>query len=119
MFYYPVPVGFSPAGASAYSARGGGLSAVLKLTPDHSGPNTLSVTLRTNNGKPVRQAQVTVLTTMTDMVMGTGLTVLHEKGPGHFAGLADLGMGGHWRLEILAYRPSGLTRLYVDVLVGS
>jgi hypothetical protein len=67
----------------------------------------------------VQQATVTVLTTMLDMVMGTGLAALHETAPGTFTGTADLGMGGHWRLQILVYQPSGLTRMNIEVEVGT
>jgi putative copper export protein/methionine-rich copper-binding protein CopC len=119
MFYYPVPPGFAPAGPSAYTAHRSGLTAVLRITPDRSGPNTISVALTDRHGKPVTQAQVTVLTTMLDMVMGTGLASLHEKGPGQFSGTTDLGMGGRWRLGILVYQPSGLTRMSVKVQVGT
>lgn len=119
MFYYPVPVGFAPPGSSAYVARASGLTARLSIVPGRSGPNQLVVVLRDAHGHPVQQATVTVLTTMLDMVMGTGLAALHETAPGRFVGTADLGMGGHWRLQILVYRPTGLTRMAVKVEVGS
>jgi len=119
LFYYPVPVGFAPAGPSAYTAHGGGLTATLTITPDRSGPNTITVALRNKQGQPVRQASVRVLTNMLEMVMGQGLAALSEKAPGRFSGTTDLGMGGRWRLTILVYQPSAFTRLNVDVEVGS
>lgn len=119
MFYYPVPAGFAQSGPSAYTAHVGGLSARLSITPDHSGPNQMTVLLTDSRGRPVRKASVTLLTTMLDMVMGTGLAALHETAPGRFTGTADLGMGGHWGLQILVFQPSGLTRMHLHVEVGT
>ncbi|MDQ2741640.1 MAG: copper resistance protein CopC [Chloroflexota bacterium] len=119
MFYYPVPIGFSPAGAGAYTMRGNHLVATLTIKPDRSGPNTVTVHLRDDRGRPVKQARVVVLTNMLDMVMGQGLIDLNETSPGLFTGTGDLGMGGHWRLELLVYQPSGLSRLSTRVLVAS
>jgi len=101
------------------TARGGGLTARLSITPDRSGPNRLTVLVSDKHGRPVRQATVTVLTIMLDMVMGTGVAALHEVSTGTFTGTADLGMGGHWRLQVLVYQPTGLARMSVDVEVGS
>ncbi len=119
MFYYPVPLGFAPPGPAAYVAHTAGMTASLRIAPDRSGPNTLYVTLRNAQGAPVSRAHVVVLTTMLDMVMGTGVASLKETAPGSFSGLTDLGMGGHWRLQILIYTPNGLSRTSVDVLVGA
>lgn len=119
MFYYPVPIGFGPPGPSAYVVRTAGLTLTLRITPDRSGPNQIRVSLRGRNGAAVSQAHLVVLTTMLDMPMGSGLDTLNEPRPGEFAGSTDLGMGGHWRLEILIYRPSGLTRANVDVVVDA
>jgi hypothetical protein len=119
MFYYPVPVGFGPPGPSVYTAHGGGMTVAMQIHPDRSGPNTISVALRDRTGKPVQQATVSVLTTMLDMPMGTGVASLPEKSPGEFTGSTDLGMGGHWRLQVLIYRPSGLTRVSIDVEVAA
>jgi copper transport protein len=119
MFYYPVPVGFAPPGPPAYTAHGGGLTARLSIAPDRSGPNRLTVLVTDRHGRPVRQATVTVLTIMLDTVMGTGVAPLHETSAGTFTGTADLGMGGHWRLQVLVYQPTGLASMFVDVEVGS
>jgi hypothetical protein len=67
----------------------------------------------------VQQARLVVLTTMLDMPMGTGLADLNETKPGTFTGTTDLGMGGHWRLQILMYQPSGLSRMSVVIRVGT
>jgi hypothetical protein len=119
MFYYPVPAGFSPAGPSAYVVRAPGLTATMTIKPDRSGPNQITVVLKDQQGRPVQQARVIVLTTMLDMAMGTGLGDLSETKPGVFTGTTDLGMGGRWRLQILVYQPSGLSRMSVDVRVGT
>jgi copper transport protein len=119
MFYYPVPAGFSPAGPSAYVAHAAGLTATLTIKPDKSGPNEITVVLKDQQGRPVQQARLIVLTTMLDMAMGTGLGDLNQTKPGTFTGTTDLGMGGHWRLTILVYRPSGLSRMNVEVRVGT
>ena len=119
MYSYPVPAGFSPAGPSAYIAHGGGLTASMVIKPDRSGPNTLTVVLRNSRGRPVQQAHVVVLTTMLDMVMGTGRADLNETAPGRFEGTTDLGMGGRWQLQLLVFQASGLTRMPVEVRVGT
>ncbi|MBV9278978.1 MAG: CopD family protein [Chloroflexi bacterium] len=119
MFYYPVPPGLAPAGPSSYLASSGGLTARVVLTPDHAGPNRITVSLRDRRGKPVTQGSVTVISTMLDMVMGSNLTPLTQTAPGTYTGTTDLGMGGRWGLELLAYQPSGLTRLRIDVQVGT
>jgi copper transport protein len=119
MFYYPVPPGLSPPGPSAYTVQGGGFTATLTVKPDRSGLNTFDVLLQDTRGRPVQQAHITVLTTMLDMVMGTGLAQLTEGAPGHFSGSTDLGMGGRWRILMLIYTPSGFTRLPVEIRVGT
>jgi putative copper export protein len=119
MFYYPVPVGFGPPGPSQYVVRKAGFTVTLSIRPDRSGPNEITVLLSDRHGHPVQQAHVSVLTTMLDMVMGTGLASLEEKAPGRFAGSTDLGMGGRWRLQVLVYTPSGLSRINVDMRVGA
>src|SRR5439155_5833197 len=93
MFYYPVPEGFGPPGPSAYVAHHGGLTVSLSIKPGRSGPNQISVELRNRAGRPVSQAHVSVLTTMLDMPMGTGVASLSQSGPGQFVGSTDLGMG--------------------------
>lgn len=119
MFYYPVPPGLSPAGPGSYMLEVGGLHAMLRVQPDRSGPNTLTVTLKDAHGTLVKQAHVTVLTTMLDMPMGTGLAPLRQTGPGDFKGPVELGMGGHWRLQLLVFRPSGLTRMSIKIVIGT
>ena len=119
MFYYPVPLGMAPAGPSSYIARGDGLTALVTLQPDRAGPNTVTVMLKDAQGRPVKQGTVVALTTMLDMVMGTGRAPLAETAPGVYRGPADLGMGGHWRLLFLVYRPSGFSRLSIKVEVGT
>jgi copper transport protein len=118
MFYYPVPTGFGPSGPNVYVTQSGGVSARLHVTPDRSGANQLTISLR-RLGKPVRTAHVTVLTTMLDMEMGSGLVPMSAVAPGTYRGTADLGMGGHWRLQILVFQPQGLTRMSVKVQVGT
>jgi copper transport protein len=119
MFSYPVPYNFAPAGPATFTVSASGTTALLTLKPNRSGPNQIQVTLRDAGHHLINQAHVTVLTTMLDMVMGTGLAPLTQTGPGTFTGTADLGMGGHWRLLILVYRPSGLTRLSVTARVAT
>jgi copper transport protein len=119
MFSYPVPEGLSPAGPSAYTFHMGGLTGTLALSPDRSGPNRMTVTLRNRQGQPVKQATVVIFTTMLDMEMGTGKVALAQTGPGVFSGTTDLGMGGHWGLRVLAYSPAGLAQTSFKVLVGT
>jgi copper transport protein len=119
MFYYPVPPGISPSGNGAYTVRGAGLTATLTIRPDRSGPNRMTVVLHRASGARVREARVAILTTMLDMPMGTGIVSLSTIAPGTFSGTADLGMGGHWRFQILVYQPSGLTRLSIRTQVGT
>ncbi len=119
MFSYPVPLGLSPAGPSAYSFHIGAMTGTMVIKPDRSGPNELAVTLRDAHGQLVKQATVVVLTTMLDMEMGTGKVALTETGPGEFTGTGDLGMGGHWGLRILVYTPAGLTQDSFRVVVGT
>lgn len=119
MFSYPVPAGLAPAGPRSYVAHAGGLTATLAIKPDRSGPNEITVSLRDARGRPVQRATVVVLTTMLDMIMGTGTAALKEISPGSFSGTTDLGMGGRWQLQVLVYQPTGLTRMNVDVQVGT
>lgn len=119
MFYYPVPPGLSPAGPSSFTLQSGGMTGILAVTPDRSGPNRITVTLRDGQGRPVPQAHVTILTTMLDMVMGSGLATLNQVRPGTFAGTVMLPMGGHWQLRVLVYTPSGFTTFAVRAQVGS
>lgn len=119
MFSYPVPAGLSPAGPSGYPIHLGGLTGTLALTPDRSGPNQMTVALRNSRGQPVQQATVVVLTTMLDMQMGTGKAALAQSAPGTFSGTVDLGMGGHWGLRLLVYRPAGLAQTSIRVQVGT
>jgi hypothetical protein len=77
------------------------------------------VRLRNTAGHPVSQAHLVILTTMLDMVMGTGLISLDPSGPGTYKGSGDLGMGGHWRWQILVYYGSSLTRINVDGRVST
>jgi hypothetical protein len=112
------PMGLSPGGPSSDTAHASGLTAIVKLSPNRSGPNQVTVSLRDRQGRPLHQAAVRVLTTHLDMAMGTGLVVLHQTAAGSYTGTGDLGMGGRWRLELLVYRPSGLTRMSVNVRVG-
>lgn len=120
MFYYPVPPGLSPPGPSSYTAQGGGYTATLTVKPDRSGLNQFTVILRDRRGRLVQQAHIIVLTTMLDMVMGTGRASLTETSPGHFTGSTDLGMGGRWRLQLLVYTPpANFTSLFVNVLVAT
>jgi hypothetical protein len=90
----------------------------VRIRPDRSGPNAISITLRDSRGRPVTQAHGTVLYTMLDMVMGTGLGPTRQVRPGIYQGELDLGMGGRWRMQILVFTPSGLTRLAVVTEVG-
>jgi len=119
MFYYPVPLGLTSAGPSSYTVRGDGLTALVTLQPDRAGPNTVTVILKDVEGRPVTRGTVVALTTMLDMVMGTGRAPLAETTPGTYRGPANLGMGGHWRLLFLVYRPSGFSRLSIKVEVGT
>jgi hypothetical protein len=121
MFYFPVPPGFGPKGPSAYTTTVQGLTASVSLNPDTSGPHTITVKLTGADRRPVSQASVTTLTTVLNMVMGTGIIVTHERAPGTFSGAEDLGMGGPWRLTLLVYRPGPVPylRMYVNVQVGT
>ncbi len=119
MFYYPVPPGFSPSASGSYTARGGGLTATMQVLPGRAGPNRITVVVHNGQGQLVRQAHVAVLTTMLDMPAGTGVASLTETRPGTFSGTTDLGMGGHWGLQILVYRPNGLTRMALRVVLGT
>jgi hypothetical protein len=119
MFSYPVPLGLSPSGASAYPIHVGNLTGTLDVTPDRSGPNVITVKLQDGRGQQVKQATVVVLTTNLDMEMGTGKAALTQSVPGTFSGTTDLGMGGHWALHVLVYTPAGLSQTNLKVLVGT
>jgi copper transport protein len=119
MFYYPVPPGLAPAGPAAYHLVVGGLHADLRLRPNRSGPNIVTITLTNAAGQPVTKAHVTLQYTMLDMPMGTGLAPMNAARPGVFRGTADLGMGGHWSLKLLVFTPSGLSHAAVKVRVGT
>jgi copper transport protein len=119
MFYYPVPPGLAPAGPSIYRVRVGQLVAALRVRPDRSGPNVVTITLEDAAGRAVTRAHVTLQYTMLDMPMGTGLAPMSMTRPGVYHGTVDLGMGGHWKLQLLVFQPSGLTRGAVRIQVGS
>jgi copper transport protein len=121
MFYYPVPFGFAPPPPAGYTTSAHGLTAQVKITPARAGPNQLTISLHDRRGRPVTKAGVRVLTTMLDMVMGTGVGVLSPTAtPGAFRGSVDFGMGGHWRLVFLVFTPNqNLVRLPVDVRIST
>jgi copper transport protein len=120
MYYYPVPAGLVPPPPASYTVHAGGLEAVLSITPGRAGPNAFRVRLFYSADRPVKGAHVVILTTMLDMVMGTGLVNLTSSRPGTFTGSGDLGMGGHWRFQVLVYSAAGtLTRLNADGTVGT
>jgi copper transport protein len=120
MYFYPVPPGLAPPPPSSYTVQSGGYKAMMSVKPGRAGPNTFEVRLLNAAGNPVRGAHLVILTTMLDMVMGTGLVTLHPTGPGTFTGNGDLGMGGHWRFQLLIYSASGnLSRIKVDGTVGT
>jgi hypothetical protein len=117
--YELAPIGPSASGSSVQTMSAAGLTARVRVEPNRSGPNQLTVSLQDRQGRPVQQARVFVLTTHLEMVMGTGLVALHQTAPGSFTGTGDLGMGGRWRLQLLVYRSSGLTRMTINVRVGA
>jgi hypothetical protein len=54
-----------------------------------------------HRGQPASHVEITLYTTMQDMLMGTDSVVLHADGPGRFSGTSDvLSMGGHWAIGI-------------------
>lgn len=82
-------------------------------------PRQLRVDLLDAAGSPVRQAHVVVLSNMQEMDMGIERVVLKHVTEGQYVVRVELSMGGGtWHFQFLLYRPSGLTRLAVDDLVG-
>jgi len=115
--YRLAPVGLSAPLPETYTARASDLSATLQLSPDRAGLNRLTLSLRDTQERPVARATVSVLTTQLGMPMGTGVVVFHQVKPGAYVGSGDLGMGGDWRLNVLVFRASGLTRMSVRAKV--
>jgi len=105
----PVTADVPPDPVAVAQAPAGALTVTLSLKPGSPGTNVMSVVLK-RHGRPVRHARVTVLTSMLDMVMATGLVALREQAPGSYGGIAQLGMGGRWRFDVVVADGSSFTR---------
>jgi putative copper export protein len=120
MFFNPLPVRSSPFRVSSYVVAARGLVAHVRVAPNRLGPNRLRLDLRDVRGTPVYRAHVVVLTNMEEMDMGVQRIVLRHVAGGQYEAAIELGMGGGtWHFQFLVYRPSGLTRLAVNDLVGA
>jgi hypothetical protein len=56
-------------------------------------------------GKPISDVDVSLLTTMLDMPMGTALVNMQVEGKGRFSARSDLSMGGLWQIGIQLRTP--------------
>lgn len=123
MFYNPVdpgrPAAAAPAMPTTYSLAGGGLHLALSLQSSQAGTNRLTVRLLDGHKRPISQASITAMTSMPDMNSGNLTMALHQAAPGVFSGPAQLPLAGAWRVQLLVYRPSGLTRLSQTIRIGS
>jgi hypothetical protein len=73
----------------------------LTITPDRAGTNLFTMQVFDHRGQPASHVEITLYTTMQDMLMGTDSVVLHADGSGQFSGTSDvLSMGGHWAVGI-------------------
>lgn len=134
MFYYPIVPSLAqssmkmsmPAGMSAVrmaphvdTLATAAYNVTLSLSPNSSGLNQLTVTLRNKQRRLVQQANVIAQTSLPAMNTGASLAPLHEIAPGVFRGRADLSLAGRWQIKLLIYSPSGLSTLHGTVTVGS
>lgn len=97
--------------AQSQSPRKAGLDIALtsKPNPPKLGSNTLEVTVKDASGKPVTDADVTVLFYMAAMPamkmpeMRTTATLKHQK-DGHYAGNGQVAMAGKWDVTVTVKR---------------
>lgn len=99
-------VGTSPF-RGAVQTFDGDFTLTLDITPNRSGPNVFTLSVRDNHTmKPVTDVVVTLYTTMQDMVMGTDSVTLHATGKGLFSATSNnLAMRGHWAIGITIATP--------------
>jgi putative copper export protein len=111
----PTPAGAATGGGTTSAAyisppqTVGGLTVVLKVTPDAFGTNTFTVTLRDAQQHPVNGASVLIATEMLDMDMGVQTAQLQPVGPsapGSYSGQSDLTMAGHWQVTVKVLPPN-------------
>jgi copper transport protein len=72
----------------------------LTVSPDRSGPNTLTTTVFDTHGVKAANVSVSIYVTMLEMDMGTIPIKLRPDGKGNFSALVDLDMGGKWGLRV-------------------
>ena len=100
----------------------GGLTVVLKVTPDAFGTNTFTVTVRDAKQQPVNGASVLIATEMLDMDMGVQTAQLQPVGssaPGTYSGQSDLTMAGHWRVMVKVLPPNSTQFLLATFTVSA
>ncbi len=74
---------------------------VLDVNTDAAGLSVFTVSVEDAvTGKPIVDVDVSLLTTMLDMPMGTDTVNMHVEGKGRFSAQSDLSMGGLWQIDI-------------------
>lgn len=116
MILLPASAHSSVADRAVYAGRIGTMNVTLAIMPNHAGTNSMTISLL--QGRiPVSDAQVVVLPSMLVMVMSAGLSALPEVAPGKYSGVADLAMGGRWRVQVIVKRGHRITRASVVIRV--
>ncbi len=81
--------------------QGDGLTIELDAAPNAAGPVDVTITLRADDGTPLEDARVIVLSDMPAMAMGRTETPATETAPGQYeAEFVPLAMPGEWRLAV-------------------
>jgi len=90
----------------------------LAIAPNRSGPNTFTVRLTDRSGKPITNAQVSLRTTMPDMVMVTSPIEFQHVASGEYKAEDVLAMSGRWQFQVLIRLPdSSLHEARVEEVV--
>jgi len=81
--------------------QGDGLTVELDAAPTAAGPVDVTITLRADDGTPLEDARVIVLSDMPAMAMGRTETPATETAPGQYeVASVPLVMQGEWRLAV-------------------
>ena len=101
----------SQASNAAMTKDVGNVQVAFQVLPMQIGSNEFQVTLR-SSGQPVANAdKVEMVFNMLDMPMGQTVVDLKNAGNGAYSAQSDaLGMGGHWRVDMLLRLPGQLDK---------